>query len=258
MAGQLMLVNPRSRRRVKRNPKRRKLTPEQKAANAAKRSRRSAAKKGRRAAVKKVRSYFGRARRTTAKVARRSYKAARKSLRGGRRSRRKPQSVRALITNPGGFARRTVLPAAIGAAGALAFDVAYAYLPIPANLKSGALAPVIKIGAVGLIGAAVSHFAPQKQLGVIHASVTAAITVIAYGWLKGRLQAAAPQLRLGELVDDDECLAFHQSGVFIPGAQDLSEYISGDDDSGGEGVSEYISDALDYTDSYDGYADMVS
>lgn len=255
MAGQLLLVNPRKRRAPKRNP----LTAKQKAqrdrSRAYSKKRRAAAGKRRKKAVAKAFRGFTK---SVSKRTRSARKGFAKFAKGARRTkRRKPQSIKSMLTNPGGFARNTVLPAAVGAVGALALDAAYAYLPIPANFKNGALAPVVKIGAVGLLGAAVSHFAPQKQLGFVKTAVAASITVIAYGWLKGRMQAMLPGVRLGEFVEDDTgCpipgvtpLAYWQAGVFEP---DIGEYVSGDD-----GMSEYISGQIGYAES-DSYSDMIS
>ncbi len=251
MAGQLMLVNPRKRRKVRkfrRNP-----------TDAAPRKRRR-----RRGIVTKARERVGksvkRARRSAGRFGRRAGKLFSKVRRGARRSRRKPMSVQKMLTNPASFIRSQVLPAGLGAAGALALDAAYAYLPIPPNLKTGPLAPVVKIGVVGLLGATVSHFAPQKQVRFVHTAVTAAITVIAYGFLKSQLQNAMPNLRLGEFVEDDTIcpipgvtpLSYYQAGQFIPG---INEYVSGDD------MSEYVSGAaasMGWSHPDGDYGDLVS
>jgi len=59
----------------------------------------------------------------------------------------------------------TVTGGAIGAAGALAADVAIQKLPIPANLKTEQMAPVTK-AAVGIaLGMAVSKFGKNKKMG---------------------------------------------------------------------------------------------
>lgn len=59
----------------------------------------------------------------------------------------------------------TVTGGAIGAAGALAVDVALQKLPIPANLKTDQIAPVTK-AAVGIaLGMAVSKFGKNKKMG---------------------------------------------------------------------------------------------
>lgn len=53
--------------------------------------------------------------------------------------------------NPIGFLSNTLMPAAVGAGGALALDVALGALPLPATLKTGPMAPLVKVaGAVGL------------------------------------------------------------------------------------------------------------
>lgn len=244
MAGHLMLVNPRKKRRkLRRNPD----APAKKKRRV---SRKTQAKRAVRRARKSVGQFAKRARRSTTKF----FQKVRK---GGRRSKRKgaSRSLKSVVSNPAGFLRQTVVPAAIGAGGALALDMAYAYLPIPANVKNGALAPVVKIAAVGAIGATAAHFAPSKMLKPIHTAVTASIVIIAYGWLKARVQQSMPQVRLGEFLEDETIcpipgvtpLSYYQAGQFLPG------------DGMGEYVSEYISgptmydDATSYEDGEDVY-----
>lgn len=245
MAGQLMLVNPRKRKRTVRKFRRNPDPP------ASRKKRRTSAKtkvkRGARKARKAVFSFAKKARRRTSKFV----AAARK---GGRRTKsyraKRSQNLKQLISNPGGFIRSTVVPSAVGAVGALALDAAYAYLPIPANIKNGALAPVVKIGTVGLLGAAAAHFAPQKSLKMVHTAVTAAIIITAYSWLKSRVQAAVPQLRLGALQDDG--MGYVQAGLYMPSidsgvGQYVSEYVSGDP-LGMRGVETAYSVSEDATD----------
>lgn len=96
---------------------------------------------------------------------------------------------------------------AIGAAGALAVDIAMAKLPIPDNLKSGQMAPVVK-GLVGIgIGMAVAKFGKNKSLGKQLAG--GAVTVSLYN--AGRQMLAAPLGLAG--YDDQGMLGFQDSGL---------------------------------------------
>lgn len=96
---------------------------------------------------------------------------------------------------------------AIGAAGALAVDVAMAKLPIPAEYKTGNLAPVVK-GLVGIgIGMAVSKFGKNKRLGEQLAG--GAVTVSLYN--AGR-QMLAPTLGLAGY-DDSGMLGYDDQGM---------------------------------------------
>lgn len=70
---------------------------------------------------------------------------------------------------------------AIGAAGALAVDIAMQKLPIPDNLKTGQLAPIVK-GLVGIgIGMAVSKFGKNRELGKKLAQGAVTVSLYAAG-----------------------------------------------------------------------------
>lgn len=87
--------------------------------------------------------------------------------------------------NPvGGFFSDTLIPSAVGGAGALTLDVLLGVLPIPAQFKTGPMAPVVKLaGAVGL-GFLASKVAPKRVANQIAAG---AITVTLYGVAKQML-----------------------------------------------------------------------
>lgn len=94
---------------------------------------------------------------------------------------------------------------ATGAAGALAVDLAMSKLPIPANLNTGALAPVTR-GLVGIgLGMLVAKFGKNKKLGEQLAD--GAVTVALYNTGKTMFGA---QLGLadGELLGADSLLYY--------------------------------------------------
>lgn len=96
---------------------------------------------------------------------------------------------------------------AIGAAGALAVDIAMAKLPIPDNLKTGQMKPIVQ-GLVGIgIGMAVSKFGKNKSLGKQLAG--GAVTVSLYN--AGRQMLAAPLGLAG--YDDAGLLGFDDQGM---------------------------------------------
>lgn len=109
-----------------------------------------------------------------------------------RRRRRSRSSSGGLVRRVGGTVSRgigsftsSVAPAAIGAVGALGIDLAWGYLPIPAQLKSGPLAPITRAAAavgMGLLaGQLVSKkFGREVMLG--------AMTVTAFDLAKGFLK----------------------------------------------------------------------
>ncbi len=125
--------------------------------------------------------------------------------------------------NPiGNFLKDTLIPSAVGGAGALALDVAVAALPLPATMKTGPMAPLVKAaGAVGL-GMLAGQFLGRRTGEQIAAG---ALTVTIYNVARTTLARI--------------------SGGKIPG---LSEYV-GD----GEDMAAYIGDdgqeMIGYTDS---------
>lgn len=108
---------------------------------------------------------------------------------------------------------------AIGAAGALAVDVAMQKLPIHENLKSGHMGAATK-GAIGIaIGLAVAKFGKNKQLGQQLAE--GAVTVSLYNAGKS---AIGPSLGLS---GDDELLGWNDDGLMYfdeDGDSDMSYY----------------------------------
>lgn len=191
---QLMLVNPRRRKR-RSSGKRRKMTAKQAKYFAPRRRRAKSSSKRR-------------ARRSVATVARRVGRRVRRSAR--RFASNRSGSSKALSLKPAAFLKNTALPAAMGGAGALAIDVIWGMAPIPANLKTGPLAPLVKVaGAVG-IGLLASRFA-GKDIGA--KVVGGYLTVLAYNLAKNAVQKAMPTLPLG-----DYDMGYIQSGQFFPDA----------------------------------------
>lgn len=180
---EIALVNPRRRRRNKkgqflkgaarstrkRNPKRRKT-----------RSRRAAVgyvsgpKRIRRRKLN-PRPHKRRRRRSTAVVSYRS-----------RRRRRNPRlnfSTKGIL--------RAIMPAAIGAGGALALDVALGYAPLPAMLKTGIPRHVVRIaGAFGLGWLASKVLGTEKGKAITNGALTVAI----YNVLKETAVKFAPSI----------------------------------------------------------------
>lgn len=108
---------------------------------------------------------------------------------------RRAKRRRHLFGNPRmslrGIVRETLIPAGIGAGGAVLTDVAYAYATpyLPAALTSGMLPVLVKLGVALGVGLAAGKIAGRK----VGASVTlGGVTVVAYGALKGTLATALP------------------------------------------------------------------
>lgn len=112
---------------------------------------------------------------------------------------------------------------AIGAAGALAVDVVMQKLPLPDNLKTGQLAPVVK-GLVGIgVGMLVAKFGKNRDLGKKLAQ--GAVTVSLYG-------AGKELLRVPLGLSGDDGLLGYDDGLLDGdfddslGAYDLGAYDS--------------------------------
>lgn len=100
--------------------------------------------------------------------------------------------------NPIGGVQNLFMSAVTGAAGAIVLDVAFGYLPIPANLKTGPLKDVVKaIGAVGLtmIASRVVKKSTAEAMGI------GALTVIAHDLAKGAIAKFAPSVKMDGMGD---------------------------------------------------------
>lgn len=176
---EMLLVNPVGRRRRRKGPRR--FTALQRSYGFGMRGRR----RSRRRVTRMARNPVS----TITLPARRRSRRRRVSFgrRRHRRSsyRRNPLSLGGM--NMSGFLSDTLLPAAIGAAGALGIDMAWGYLPLPAELSSGTFAPVIRIGAAIGLGYLVGMVA-GKRFG--QEAMAGAITVTLYDLVKGYMANA--------------------------------------------------------------------
>lgn len=156
-------------------------------------------RKKRRTMSAKQRKYFGkRTRRRVTRVRRNPISLAAPSpVRRRRRSSRRRAYVakarsyyrRARGSDFGTFLSSTLIPAGVGAAGALAIDMAWGRLPIPNNMKTGAMAPVTRIAAAVALGYGVRAIA-GKKFG--DEAMAGAITVTLYDLLKAQIAPSVP------------------------------------------------------------------
>lgn len=170
MPAELLLVNPRRKRRVKskrvraRNPKRRRVTAKRR-------------HKRRAIAV------------TTRTVVRRA-NPRRKSRRLRSRRRVNPRML-------GGFSIKGIthalIPAAVGGAGAVALDIGLSYLPAatPEFLRSGIGNKALKIGGALLLGMVAGKVLGRETGRAVGAG---ALTVVAYGIVRDVVKQVAPTL----------------------------------------------------------------
>lgn len=88
----------------------------------------------------------------------------------------------------GAFVSQTLVPSAVGGAGALALDVLLGALPLPASLKTGPMRPVVQVaGAIGL-GFAAGVVASRRVAGQV---ASGALTVTLYDIMRRALVKAS-------------------------------------------------------------------
>ena len=89
-----------------------------------------------------------------------------------------------------------LMPAAIGAVGAVAMDAAWSYLPIPANIKTGNMKFAAKTVGVILLGVLASKVVKKSTAEAI---VVGSLTVLFYGAARDLMSRALPMVSLGEM-----------------------------------------------------------
>ena len=183
-----------------------------------------------------------RRRRSTRRRARRNPVAAnprrRRTVR--RRARRNPKfSIRSIQ-------RDAIMPAAIGGVGALALDVAFGALPIPAQFKTGAMGSLAK-----LAGALVLGKLAGKALGAKtgEAVTVGAVTIQAYNLVKGFAKQAMPTLPMGEYISGMDAAFPYYNPRPALGYMNAGQFVPDEPYYGGGQVGEYLSET-DYSETY--------
>ena len=134
------------------------------------------------------------------------------------------------------FAKDTLIPSGIGAAGALGLDLLLGFLPLPAAIKTGPMRPLVKlVGAVGL-GMVAGMVGSRKMAEQVTAG---AVTVVLYDTIKGFAQKQFPTLPLS---DADYSLEYINPAQVVDGMSDTDALVD-DSDSMGEYVDGVESDS---------------
>lgn len=134
--------------------------------------------------------------------------------------------------------KNQVMDSAVGAAGAVVLDIAYAYLPIPATLKVGAVAPIAKAAAAIALGMVASKVVSSSVAGKM---TNGALTVMLHGILRETAGKMLPAVQMGEWDSfADGSLSYAGSGYNPEG---VGEYLSAYGD--GDGMGEYLSGDYD-------------
>lgn len=144
-----------------------------------------------------------------------------RALKHHRRYRRNP-SMRGGMQ---GFMKHTLMPSAMGAAGALGIDVILGFLPIPVQFKTGPMRALVKIaGAVG-IGMVAQNFVKKETANQF---VAGAITVTLYDVFKGYLQTAMPTVALSEaehIMQEYPSLGYANPALNVSGSEQMGVYM---------------------------------
>lgn len=160
---------------------------------------------------------------STLKSVRRHGKAdSRKAFRKLGYSRNPAKRRRNPITGKlGGIVSNTIMPAAIGAGGALTLDLIWGYLPIPAVVKVGPMRHAAKgVGAIGL--GMLAGMVLKKDTA--NALALGAMTVVMYNAAREAVASFAPNIALGEY-------------LAISGDQlNLGEYMEGIEDQSNDSM----------------------
>lgn len=203
MAGQLLLVNPRRRRRRKTASRKRRGPRRMSALQRKYFGKRRRKNPSRRRRVHHVARRRRSRRNVMANPVRRYRRRARVAARHHRRRRRNPIGM-GMLTGP-------LTTAVYGTIGALATDVLFGVLPIPAQFKSGGMGTLAK-AAVTIAGGMLA----SKLIGrsAAERGVAGALTVQLYSFAKPLIAAAVPAI---------PGLGYYGAGYSLSG---VGEYIS--------------------------------
>lgn len=128
-----------------------------------------------------------------------------------------------------GFIGDTVVPAAIGGAGALAVDVLLGVLPLPAAMKTGTFSPVVKVAAALGLGYAAKAVVSRRAAEQLAAG---AVTIALYNVMKSTLvKVGGGKIPgLSEYVGAYPDALFYdaQTGGVVNG---MGEFVSGPDEA---------------------------
>jgi hypothetical protein len=184
MSEQILLLNPRRRKRKGRMPaalarywaKKRRT----RAVNPRRRRRRAHARR-RHVAVNPRRHY----RRHHRKV----YAVNRRRRSHRRHAARRYSNPRRMSARTSHLVKDLAMPAAIGGLGAVVLDISWGYASpmLPASLQTGMLASLAKVGIVVGLAMAVGKFMPGLR-SKAHTAAVGAVTVQAYNFMKGLAQ----------------------------------------------------------------------
>lgn len=200
---------------------------------------------------KRARTKGGRYKKTTRRRNPIAAIAAANPKRRRRRGRSKSRTYRRR-RNPAGFnlqafATKRLMPALIGGAGGLGLDIIMAQLPIPENLKTGPMAPLVKgIGAIGMgmvAGMVVGRQTAEQVL-------SGALTVVAYGALKDFVATSMPNIQLSAvpMVEAEyNALEYYSPSQMVDGVYDepLGAYLDEDYDAAAYEVDESFGGSYD-------------
>lgn len=121
-----------------------------------------------------------------------------------RRRRRNPVRKSGLM----GIVQSSVIPAATAAAGAVGLDVIWGYIPLPETLKSGPMRHVAKAAGAIALGMLAGMLVNRRVADQIS---TGALTVVMHGAMKDGMARFAPNIQMGEYLDDG--MGYYGTGI---------------------------------------------
>lgn len=226
-SGVSVMAKRRRRRSRARNAKGHFLKGHRARKSTARRSRRRRSSAGRRAAVGYV---VG-----SGKIRRRKLNPR---VRHRRRYRRNPMGSLSVGNIVG-----QLVPAAYGAGGAIALNLALSYLPLPDAVKTGWPRHLVRLGGAMAVGWAARKFLGRRGDAVGFG----ALTVVMYDIVKGLIATASPEF--GARLGDFEDVTLDDGGFVDPSppVRGFAAYLEGDadDNDGVDGMSAYLDGDLD-------------
>lgn len=165
---------------------------------------------------------------------RRSYRSV--ARRVSRKRRRNPR-----MRAPMGGIVAQLMPAVMGATGAVATDLAFRFIPTPGPLAmlKGQLAPVTRIALAFGVSTVAGFMVSRKAAGEM---LSGALTVIAYGLMNQYVLSRLPVVGVGEYISDGGYMGYNDAGQsFDPNVDTLPDPGMLDYANNEENVGEYIS-----------------
>lgn len=115
-------------------------------------------------------------------------------------ARRSPTRRRRVRRNPKMQIAESFGPAMVGAGGALGLDMVWGMLPLPANMKTGMMGSVVKIGGALVLGQMSKGFLGKRTGENLTVGM---VTVLTYDMVKGLISQNMPGVPMSEYIGSE-------------------------------------------------------